>query len=198
MHLPVINHQYSYNEYHNYVTACAENNSTSGNEKLPERIDATKLNVVRMNRLDKQIEIKSELKDALNKLQKKLTWILIAETWCGDGAQNIPIIAKIASLNPLIDLKIILRDENPEIMDRYLTNGSRAIPKLICYETLTGKELGIWGARPARIQAMVKEYKAANPNVLHDEFVKNVHLWYAKDKGESVQLDFIELIKNWL
>lgn len=197
MQIPELNKYYSYSQYKNFVNECVQNNRTSGSEQLPERIEATKLNIVRMNRLDKQIEIDSQLKNTVQQLTGKYIWILLTEAWCGDGAQNIPVIAKIAALNPNIDFKIILRDENPEIMDRYLTNGARSVPKLICFDAASGKELGTWGARPSKIQSMVKEFKAANPNVSHDDFVKELHLWYAKDKGTSLQEDFFSLIKKW-
>ena len=198
MTVPVLNKQFTYDEYRSYIDHCVENNCTSGNEQTSEKLEATKLNAVRIKRIDKQIELVPELKNVLSRLHRKLTWVILTEAWCGDGAQNIPVIAKIAGYSPNIELKIILRDDNPEIMDRYLTNGSRSVPKLVCFDTLTGNELGTWGARPAKIQAMVKEFKSANPNVSHDEFVKNLHLWYEKDKGEAVQADFIALIKSWL
>ena len=103
----------------------------------------------------------------------------------------------MASLSPFIDLKIILRDENPEITDAYPTNGSKSIPKLICLNAVTKEEIGIWGPRPFRIQQMVKEYKLMNPDSSHEKFVEALHLWYAKDKGESLQEDFEQLLFLW-
>jgi hypothetical protein len=123
-------------------------------------------------------------------------WVMIVESWCGDAAQNLPIIAKLASLNPYIELMIILRDENPDIMDLHLTNGSRSIPKLIILDPVFKSLLKEWGPRPAAIQKMVKEYKLANPEVTHDEFVKNLHLWYAKDKGLSLEQDLLSLLES--
>lgn len=198
MPIPVLSHSFSYQKYHELVEELALHHRTSGTEQLPERVEATQLNIVRMRRLDKQIEVHPSLLELLGKLTRKLTWIVLTESWCGDGAQNIPVIAKIADQNKNIDLKIIFRDEHTELMDHYLTNGARAVPKLICFDSTTGEELGIWGARPAKIQAMVKEFKSANPNISHDELVKNIHLWYAKDKGQSLQEDFIPLLKSWL
>ena len=187
---------YTYYEYRELVQSCADNNTCTGADKLPERIEATKLNIVRMNRLDKQVDLSPEVTDAIKKISKKIKWLVLIESWCGDGAQNIPVIVKMAALNPNIELQIILRDENPAIMDQYLTNGTRSIPKLICYNA-EGIELDIWGPRPEKIKEMVKEYKQNNPGVSHDEFVKNLHLWYAKDRGNSLQEDFLPLLKKW-
>lgn len=189
---------YSYDEYKALVIQLAENNQTTGTETLPERIEATKMNAQRMKRIDKQFVPDEELMNVLKNNKGKWLWLILAESWCGDGAQNIPIIAKIAAIAPNIELKILLRDENPEMMDAYLTNGSRSIPKLICIDAETHHEIGIWGSRPKAIQEMVKEYKAQNPDASHDDFVKNLHLWYAKDKGEALRKEFLVLIKEWV
>ncbi len=196
--LTEIKNSYTYDGYKQMVIAYAENHVTSGKEQLLERVEATKLNAQRMKRIDKQVVINEDIKSILKNLHEHWTWILIAETWCGDGAQNIPVIAKIKELSPFIDLKIILRDENPEIMDAYLTNGSRCIPKLICINTETKEEIGTWGPRPSAIQQMVKEYKMLNPNVAHDIFIRNLHLWYARDLGKSIQHDLEQLLWIWV
>lgn len=193
-----VSKSFSYDDYKNLVIEYSEKNRTTGNEQLPERIEATKINAQRMKRIDKQVQVNENITSLIKKLNTKWEWIVIAESWCGDGAQNIPVIAKIASLSPdNIELKIILRDENPEIMEAYLTNGSRSIPKLICIHSETKEEIGTWGPRPAKIKEMVAEFKAQYPNVPHDEFVKNLHLWYAKDKGKSLQKDFEVLFYQW-
>ncbi len=192
-----IKNAYTYEGYKNLVKAFAENSRTTGQEQLPERIEATKMNAQRMKRIDKQIKINDEVKQAIGRLSGKWTWIVLAESWCGDGAQNIPFIAKIKELSPQIELKILLRDENPEIMERYLTSNSRAIPKLICINSETEDEIGTWGSRPDKIKKMVKEYKASNPQSTHDEFVRNLHLWYARDNGASIQKDFEQLLLQW-
>lgn len=186
---------FSYDQYKNMVVGLAMDAKTSG-EQTKEHIDATLINAQRMKRIDKQCEINEELKESVAGLKGKYLWIVIAETWCGDGAQCIPVIAKIAELNKNIEIKIILRDENLEFMDAFLTNGSRGIPKLICLDKSNNNVLGSWGPRPKAIQNMVVEFKKNNPGVSHEEFVKNVHLWYARDKTAALQNEFLDLIKQ--
>ena len=198
INFPEIKNSFSYEGYKSMVIAYAENGQTSGKESLPERIEATKINAQRMKRIDKQVVISNEIQEAMGSINERWTWLVLAESWCGDGAQNIPVIAKIAGLSPNVELKILLRDENHELMEAYLTNGSRCIPKLICINSETKEEIGTWGPRPLRIQQMVKEYKAQNPDVPHDEFVRNIHLWYAQDKGESLQNCFEQLLCDWV
>ena len=187
---------YTYNRYRDLVFELTEKGGNTG-EILPERISATKLNAQRIKRIDKQTEISSEIKNALLDQKREWKWMVLLESWCGDGAQNIPIIAKIAGESTKIELEIILRDENPEIMDAYLTNNSRAIPKLICLDKETGEEIGVWGPRPKAIQQAVLRFKTLNPDVSHDDFVAYLHALYTKDKGNSLQQEFLELIKLW-
>lgn len=188
-----IKNPYSYTEYRDMVVKLAEQKKCTG-ELTPEHIDATVINAQRMKRIDKQCEIDNDLTQIINSISKKYTWILLVESWCGDGAQCVPVISKMAELNPNIELKLVLRDENPELIDAFLTNGSRSIPKLIF--THNNHVIDTWGARPKAIQKMVTEFKQANPNVSHEDFVLNLHLWYARDKTQSIQNEFKELLQQ--
>ena len=123
-----------------------------------------------------------------------MQWIVIAEPWCGDGAQNIPVLAKIASTSDKIDLKIILRDENPEIMEAFLTDGKRAIPKLICIDPHHNKLVGTWGARPYNMQQLFANCKERSGRSKED-CLKELHSFYAKDHGESLQQELIQLLE---
>jgi hypothetical protein len=102
----------------------------------------------------------------------------------------------MAELNKNILLKIIFRDEHLDLMDNFLTNGSRSIPKLICIDEKTDSINFIWGPRPKAIQDRVSELKKNFPEITHDELVKNIHLWYAQDKTKSIQAEFIELLNK--
>ncbi len=184
--------------YHNYsalVSDCAANKKCTG-EQLPDRIEATKINAQRISRIYKTYIPSYKITELVRSISSQMDWIIIAESWCGDAAQNVPIIAKLAELNSKINLKIILRDENLLIMDWHLTNGSRSIPKLIFIDQNTGKLIMEWGPRPSGIQKLVKEFKTEHPTASHDEFVKNLHLWYAKDRGLSLEEDLIFLLSK--
>jgi hypothetical protein len=122
--------------------------------------------------------------------------LVITEGWCGDAAQNLPILNTIAEAIEGIDLKLILRDEHLDIMDQFLTNGGRSIPKLIAIEKESNEIIGVWGPRPYKAQQMMVEFKE-NPTVEYSEFVKEVQLWYARDKGKSVEKEIIDLLDKW-
>ena len=187
---------FRYETYKEIMSSMAEKGITSG-EFLPERVAATKINAQRVKRLDKQIELNEELKNRLATLNRPFKWIVLLETWCGDAAQNVPILAKMAACASGIDLVLILRDENPDIMDRYLTNQARSIPKLICLDPESERELGCWGPRPAAIQSAFVSYKKQHPDMSHDHLMTQLHTLYAIDKGMAVQEEFYDLVLFW-
>lgn len=154
----------------------------------------TKLNMVRMNRILKTTEISPEFTKVLNQINKKVFWILISEPWCGDAANSVPVIAKATLNNPAITLRIFLRDSNPEIMDHYLTNGTRSIPILVMLDENL-KPVFRWGPRPKELQELVLRMKQSN-KFSKDDIFKKVQMWYANDKSRSIQKEIAYLIES--
>ena len=111
----------------------------------------------------------------------RIKLLAIAEDWCGDASSTIPIVARFADAVPGMALRVLRRDEHPELMDRYLTNGSRSIPIVIVLDENL-RELGHWGPRPAELQAWVLENR---PRVPKAELYPQVRKWYARDRGET-------------
>lgn len=161
----------------------------------PVYMHYAKLNVSRMNRWWRDLELSETLSNYLKDLSSAQTWIIIAEPWCGDAAPAIPFLVKLAELNPLIQYDIQLRDSAPFLIEQYLTNGSKSIPKFIVRDT-DGKDLFTWGPRPSSAQALVDELVRNKV----DMEVKAVQLqnWYNKDKGEEMQRELMELFKEVL
>lgn len=187
----------SYHQYRVLVKELLAQNETTTEGFNDEWIlNYTKLNDKRMDRLDKKLELVFEIHDQLADLSEDWIWLVITEGWCGDAAQNVPVLAKIAALNAKIDLKLILRDQHLDVMDAYLTNGGRSIPKLIVLRKADMKELGTWGPRPEEVQQMV--IKAKEDNIDRNKFIEQVHHWYTKDKTLSMQKEILELIKEWI
>ncbi len=191
-----LNKSYNYQSYKTLMLEMAHSCETTG-IRTDEHIAATLINAQRIKRIDKQCVLTEELKAVLNNVSNKMVWTVIVESWCGDGAQCIPVIGKMAEYCSNIELRFVFRDENLELMDSFLTNGSRSIPILICNDASTNNFIGKWGPRPQKIQLMVMEYKKENPQVSHNEFVEQLHLWYARDRTNSIQSDFLSLIPLW-
>jgi hypothetical protein len=119
-------------------------------------------------------------------MQRKL--LVIAEDWCGDASSTVPVLAKLAHAVPGLGLRVILRDQNPEVMDRYLTNGSRSIPIVIALDEQF-REVGHWGPRPRDLQAWVMEHRLKVPK---SELYPQVRQWYARDHGETTLREVLE------
>jgi hypothetical protein len=151
------------------------------------------LNLQRGNRISRTYEPGNELRNLLAEISEPRLWMVITESWCGDSAQNLPYIAAMASLNPLIDLKILSRDSNPDIMDEFLTNGTRSIPILAAFNS-AGDELFRWGPRPKAAVDLIKQWKSEG--LEKSEWVEKLHLWYARNKGAEIEKEFIDLIEK--
>ena len=182
----------SYAAYRGLVSNLLIKGKSTGPEQSEDLTNYSMLNDRRMKRLDKTIKISEETIQEFQKIKRPQTWLLLTEGWCGDAAQNLPIINKIASDTANIDLKIVLRDENLDLMDLFLTNGGRSIPKLIALDK-DNNVLDFWGPRPTIATKMVADYKEKN-GALDPKFKQDLQVWYNKDKGKSVQADFVNLV----
>lgn len=189
--------RYTYPEYRKLLVDLMAANKTTGPNQNADLLEYSKLNLQRMNRLDKTLVLQPELQSALQNLNRNLYWVVITEGWCGDAAQNVPLLGKIAEASGgKIKLDLVLRDENLELMDRYLTNGGRSIPKLICFDAETGEQLGTWGPRPAEAQTLFLDLKQ-KPDLSREEFTHALHLWYSQDKTQKMQQEIAALLIAW-
>lgn len=184
----------TYAEYRRLIDDLSAQGKTTGENQSETYVSFGNLNRQRMKRLDKTVTIGDDLKEKVKNIKRPLVWLTLTEGWCGDAAQNIPAIEKIAAENPLIKTRYLLRDENPELMGRYLTNGGRAIPVMICLDGETFQELGKWGSRPTAIQKYFLELKASGMEKA--EIMELVQRRYNSDKEQSIQADFTELLQN--
>ncbi|GAA3633912.1 thioredoxin family protein [Flavivirga jejuensis] len=188
-----LNKSISYLAYRDLVKQLAEANSNTGNEKTEALADYTKLNDRRMKRWDKTIKITSESLSKIKTFKEPITWLVITESWCGDAAHVMPVINKVAELNDNIDLKVVLRDENPELMDAFLTNGNKAIPKLIILDNNTGDVLNTYGPRPSEATNYVSRFKAKH-GALTPEFKEDLQHWYNTNKGQNIIDDLTDVL----
>ena len=184
----------TYLEYRELIDTLLNINQTTGGNHSEDMIAYTKLNVQRMNKWEKIIKIDDDLNEVARKITSSQKWLLLTEAWCGDAAQNLPIIQKVADLNDKIEVKYLLRDENLDIMDAYLTNGGRSIPKLIILDEAFN-ELSNWGPRPLPAQELLEEAKLKS--IPHDEYITTIHAWYGKDRGKTLQNELSDLLSTF-
>jgi hypothetical protein len=184
----------AYGEYRSLIQKLHEEGKVTGHEQTPALLEYSKLNEHRMNRWDKHFKIPEGYSEVVNAREGKQYWLVITEGWCGDSAQLLPGIEQIARLNPNIIFRVVLRDDNPEVMNDLLTDGKRSVPVLVCLDE-NGDFLWKWGSRPAKAEALVYEHKQRdNYNV--EEMKKDLHLWYARHGQEELLTEMHELLQS--
>ena len=184
---------HSYLEYKEMVLALLKEGKSTGIVQNDNLFHFTKLNNQRMKRLDKQTKLNVETLNKTQKINKDFTWLVLTESWCGDAAQTLPVINKFAEANEKIDLKVVLRDENEELMNQFLTNGSQSIPKLIVVDNNSKEVIGSWGPRSAKATKMVMDYKEKH-GVVDAQLKTDLQNWYNEDKGFQIEMEMVELI----
>ncbi|MEO9891438.1 thioredoxin family protein [Aurantibacter sp.] len=183
----------SYQDYRALVAQLAEDGKSTGPEQSEALANYTQLNNRRMKRWDKTLKFNEEAIAEIKQTNTKTTWLVLTESWCGDASPALPVINKIAELNSNITLKIILRDKNVDLMNRFLTNGGMSIPKLISIDESTQEVNGEWGPRSKAATKLVEDHKLVNGGIL-PEFKEELQVWYNKDKGQSILNDLLKII----
>ena len=169
---------------------------TTGPVQTEDLFAYTKLNLSRSRRWNKTLKVLPELEAGLP-IASQQTWLVITEAWCGDPSHCNPIIAELAARTPGVTLRFALRDEHLSVMDQYLTNGGRSIPKLIAWDDATGEELFTWGPRPEGAQVIYSDYLAQPVEARNAEAMKEqLHRWYFDDGGVSVQKELLALVRD--
>lgn len=184
----------SYETYRNLIDKYEAEGKSSGTDQSEDRIHYTALNQKRYKRLDKTIIVADEQADYIRNYPKSVCLLVITESWCADAAQIVPVVHKIAELNPKLTMKLVFRDENDELMNLFLTNGGKAIPMVIFLD-LEDKELAHWGSRPSTATQMVADEKAKNGK-LTPEFKEELQRWYNNDKGTTIVNDIVRILEE--
>lgn len=182
----------TYEAYKQLVEDLLAAGKATGPQQSEGLVHYSELNLQRMHRVEKTIQILPEVKEQLLRVSRPQIWLVLTEGWCGDAAQSLPVMKALADLNPNIQIRTLQRDENPELMDRYLTNGiSRSIPRLIAVDPTTGAELFNWGPRPAELQTSF--YGMRSEGLPYDMIKEELQRWYNKDKTVTIQRELAAL-----
>lgn len=185
----------TYANYRELVNQLLAEAKTTGDDHSEEMLHYTKMNVQRMNRVEKTTVLNDALLNTVAQIKGKYRFLVITEGWCGDAAQIVPVIAKLVSIAPdHFDLKLVLRDQNLPLIDAHLTNGGRAIPVLLVLNEAGELALPKWGPRPANLQSLLTSWKAESTDM--QLIAEKLHGWYAKDKTQSIQEELIKTLKQ--
>ncbi len=198
----IIEKSWTYSEYREKIDQLLSEGKATGDNHSEAMLEYTRLNVSRMKRLDKTARLTEASLASLAKIERGMIWLVITEGWCGDAAQIVPVLQKLANEREKVELRFVLRDENLDLMDAFLTNGGRSIPKVVFVDAETLEVQGDWGPRPEAAQVMVmntkEELKAITAAEIkaqrYKEAQQELHLWYAKDKNRSTQEEFLHAL----
>jgi len=168
---------------------------TTGESQHEYLVYFTKLNAQRTKRLNKTSKVDEASTAMVTGLKGKYTWLVLTESWCGDAAQILPLLNKMVEMNSSIDLRLVLRDKNDELMQEFLTNGGRSIPKLIILNEQQ-EVVGSWGPRPAQAQAFYDNWKNDPNHPPYREFQVGMQKWYLNDKGMSTFREIAEILEK--
>jgi len=193
MKIEVPQKKYSYAEYQQLIQDLLTAGKVTGDQQSDSLLEYTKLNLHRMHRWEKTFVPNAVLAKRIADLKSPQQWVVITEGWCGDAAQQIPVIEKLASFNPEISVRYVLRDENPDFMESFLTNGSKSIPIWISLNK-DGEFLWKWGPRPKEAADLLNRLKEAGVDV--STMKQELHGWYAKNKQAAIQSEIEQLFAH--
>lgn len=190
-----LQNSFSYTEYRKLASDLVAQGKPTGHDHSEALAQFATLNETRMNRLEKTITIDEDVQLKLQNISNNYIWLVLAESWCGDAAQILPVINKMSAVSNALQLKIVLRDDNDLLMQQFLTNGGKAIPKLIILDAQTLNVVADWGPRPQGAKQLILDYKAAHGIV--DEAAKiELQKWYLHDKGVAIQYEILEIMSR--
>ena len=164
-------------------------------EKLAKMLPYYQQAVDRMDALAPTIALLPELQAALGRLGGRYLWVIITEGWCGDASHTVPIIEAVAQASGgHLTTRYFLRDSHLDLMNKYLTNGGQAMPIAVVLHADSLTEAGVWGPRPAPLQAIHQEMKARE--VPFKEVITTVNNWYDTDASRTTQQELLALVQG--
>jgi hypothetical protein len=118
--------------------------------------------------------------------------LVLSEDWCGDAVNTVPVVAALAEAVDSLDLRILGRDANLELMDAHLTGTARSIPVVMLLDG-SFRERAWWGPRPAELQRWFLETGRSLPA---EERYREIRRWYARDRGASALDEIVTLLER--
>lgn len=186
----VVRKAVNYDTYIHQAILNLEHNQRAFNDVF---LNYSKLNLHRLQRVYKSMLLLEETKEKLQSLQFQQNWIVLSESWCGDAAHSLPVMARMAEFSINIQLRLLNRDEHLDLMDAFLTKGGRSIPKVIVVDNHRNV-IATWGPRPELCQ---KLYESIVKEKEQSEVYEILQRWYNEDKTQEVQKE-LSLLACWV
>ena len=186
----------TYHQYIERIQQLLSTNKTTGENHSEAMLHYTLMNQYRMKRLQNHTKLRDEVQQLLHTIEHPQRWLVLTEAWCGDAAQSVPVMHLMAEASDFIEFRLLLRDEHPDLMDRYLYKGrSRSIPRLIILDGETIDDLVVWGPRPAEAQTLFEE-ASKKPGVAYQEVAEELQKWYITDRTQAIQRELADAVRE--
>ncbi|MGV3540936.1 MAG: thioredoxin family protein [Rufibacter sp.] len=191
----VVAQSLSFSDYMELVRQAVAQGKTTGLDQSAFLAQLTK-NCLNIMERTYQTPLLPQLVELAQRVETPQLWLVLTEGWCGDAAIHLPVLAALAEQSPNIALRTILRTEQPEVMDAYLTNGGKSIPKLIALHADTLEPLGTWGPRPQVLQEYILALKQQELPL--PQFIEKSLQHSEEDNGQSLQQELLQLLPTWV
>jgi hypothetical protein len=124
--------------------------------------------------------------------------LVLTEPWCGDSLAAIPVLKKITEAGEGWNLKVLLRDQNPDLMNKFLTHGTRSIPLFLFLDN-SGNLIFKWGPRIKVAQQIFENNRQMirAGKISKQEVIKQIRYFYAKDRGKHIFDELLELFHKF-
>ena len=157
-----------------------------------ELLARPKINSDMWNAIYKRAALDADSMARARALHKPFNLLVLNEDWCGDSVNILPYVARLAESSSCIEMRIIGRDANRDLMEAHLTGHSRSIPVVIVYDE-NFRELGWWGPRPGPLQQWMLTDGLALPK---PDRYPLIRAWYARDKGRTIVSEILSIIET--
>jgi len=128
----------------------------------------------------------------LKAIKSRFHLLVLNEDWCGDSVNILPYVARLSEGSSNLEMRILGRDKNRDLMDAHLSGKSRSIPVVIVYDE-DFRERGWWGPRPGPLQRWAIKEGLALPK---PDRYPLMRAWYARDKGRTIVSEILSIIED--
>lgn len=155
-----------------------------------EFLDSVQSHVGLWRQLSERARLPAEVSELIHAVEGTWRFLVLAEDWCGDAVHILPFLARLEEASPAFELRILSRDENPDLMDAHLTHGTRSIPVVMILDE-DYQEVGWWGPRPGPLQELFhREIK----HLPKEERFHRTRAWFARDRGRTTLTEILRKI----
>lgn len=163
-----------------------------GAETFQDFLSTVQANQTLWRQVYERARLSQETEDAAGSIPGRWHLLVLAEDWCGDAVHVLPYLARLEEAFPIFELRILSRDENPDLMDSHLTGDTRSIPVVMILDEKF-QEVAWWGPRPQPLQDLfLREIK----HLPKEERFPKVRAWFARDRGRTTMKEILHRVTS--